>query len=143
MADFSLEQSVLTLNSHTFTGWSDDTDALLFPEEVELAIAKRGADGRMVTVSTGNKGGPVTIKLLPNSPSTKFMRQQATAIKNGAVVKFEGSFRIPNLGVSFSLVNGTLTVAPLGKTIGKGEVSNDMYTIEFERIDDDYGGANF
>ena len=69
---FSLEQTTVTLNGHTVTGWSDDTDALSLPS-IDLSNVKRGASGEMVATTTGEKGGPVTIKLLPNSPSVIFV----------------------------------------------------------------------
>lgn len=135
--DFSLEQTVVVINGHTFTGFSDDTDAISFPN-IDLASVVRGADGKMVAVSTGDKGGPFIIKLLPNSPSVKFMMNAVAAQLNGGSVKWNGIVRDSLNQVNFALTNGTLTNAPVGQTIGKGDAGNREFTIEFERITPDY-----
>jgi len=139
---FSLEQSTLNLNGHNVTGWSDDTDALSFPS-IDIATSKRGADGKKVSSSTGEKGGPVTIKLLANSKSTKFLMNAVTAQLNGAAVSWNGIFRDPVNGVSVAMTNGTLQNVPLGQTMGKGDVANKEFTIDFELVVPDYSGANF
>lgn len=139
---FSLEQSNLNLNGHDVTGWSDDTDALSFPN-IDLASIKRGADGGMIATSTGDKGGPVILKLRANSPSAKFFQNAVTAQINGAAVLWNGLYRDPVNGVTVALVNGTLVNAPLGPTMGKGDVANREFTIEFQLVVADYSGANF
>lgn len=135
--DFSLEQVSVNLNGHTVTGWSDDTDALSLPN-IDLANIVRGADGQMTSTSTGEKGGPVILKLLPNSPSTKFFMTAVAAQQNGAAVKWNGLIRDSINQINVALINGTLQNAPLGQTIGKGESANREFTIEFERIIPDY-----
>lgn len=135
--DFSLEQFSVVINGHTFTGWSDDTDALSLPN-IDLANVVRGADGKMVAVSTGEKGGPVTFKLLPNSPTTKFLMNAITAQLNGAAIKWNGIIRDSINQTFVALVNGTLANGPLGQTIGKGEAANREFTIEFESVTPNY-----
>jgi len=139
---FSLEQCSLNLNGHEVTGWSDDTDALSFPS-IDIATSKRGADGSKVTSSTGEKGGPVVIKLLATGKSTKFFMNAVTAQLNNAAVTFNGLFRDPVNGVTVALTNGNLQNVPLGQTMGKGDVSNKEFTIDFELVIPDYSGANF
>jgi len=139
---FSLEQCTLNLNGVDITGWSDDTDALSFPN-VDIATSKRGADGKKVTSSTGEKGGPVVIKLLANGKSTKFLMNAVTAQLNGAAVSWNGLFRDPVNGVSVAMTNGTLQNVPLGQTMGKGDVANKEFTIDFELVVPDYSAANF
>lgn len=142
MSDFSMEQATLELNGHTFTGWSDDADALSMPT-VDLANIKRGADGKMTATSTGDKGGPVVIKLLPNSPSASFMMRAVAAQQNGASVKWNGTWRDSINQVVVALAGGVLSNAPLGQTLGKGETANLEFTIEFERVTPDYQAATF
>ena len=139
---FSLEQCTLNLNGVDITGWSDDTDALSFPN-VDIATSKRGADGKKVTSSTGEKGGPVVIKLLANGKSTKFLMNAVTAQLNGSAVSWNGFFRDPVNGVTVAMTNGTLQNVPLGQTMGKGDVANKEFTIDFELVVPDYSGANF
>ena len=142
MSEFSLEQCKLVLNGHEVTGWSDDTDAISFPN-IDIASVKRGADGKMASSSSGEKGGPVVMKLLANSPSAKFFQNAATAQLNGAAVSWNGIFRDPINGISVAMTQGTLTNVPLGPTMGKGDVANKEFTIEFETVVADYSGASF
>lgn len=135
--DFSLEQTVVVINGHTFTGFSDDADAISFPD-ITLANVIRGADGKMVAVGTGDKGGPFVLKLLPNSPSVKFMMNAVATQLTGGSVKWDGTIRDALNQINFTVSNGTLTVAPSGQTIGKGAVKNQEFTIEFEKITPDY-----
>ena len=76
---FSLQDVTVLLNGHTvegeqtigeqtIKGWSEDTDALTLPDAFEFASVRRGATGDMAAFSTGDRGGPVSLKLLPNSP---------------------------------------------------------------------------
>jgi len=127
--DFSLESTAVVLNGHHFTGFSDDTDALSFPN-IDLASVVRGADGRMVSISTGDKGGPFLLKLLPNSPSTKFMMNAVAGQLNGASIKWNGVVRDSLNQINFIVSNGTLTNAPLGQTMGKGAVGFDPARLE-------------
>ena len=69
---FSLQDVTFILNGHTVEGWSEDTDALTLPDAFEFASVRRGATGDMAAFSTGDRGGPVTLKLMPNSPSVPF-----------------------------------------------------------------------
>lgn len=142
MSDFSLEQSVLNLNGHVVTGWSDDTDGLSLPN-MDIANVVRGASGKMVAVSTGDKGGPLTIKLLPNSASVPFFMNLVTAQKNGASITYTGYYRDPINNINVALVKGTMTNAPQGPTLGKGTAANFEFTIEFESTVADYLAVNF
>jgi hypothetical protein len=142
MTQFALENTSVIINGHTVTGWSEATDALSLPE-VDLAAVKRGADGKMVSASTGNKGGAVVIKLLPNSPSTKFFMNAVTAQLNGVAITWYGLIRDSRNGITLLMTGGTLTKAPLGASIGKGEVKNCELTFEFESIIPDYSVAKF
>ena len=140
--DFALEQTSVIINGHTFTGWSDDADALSLPD-IELANVVRGADGGMVAVSTGNKGGPVVLKFLANSPSAKFMLNAAAAQLAGAGVKWNGIIRDSINQIVITLTNGTLVLTPSGPNLGKGEVKNPEFTIEFQKIIPVYLAATF
>lgn len=135
--DFSLEQVAVYLNGHTITGWSDDTDGLSLPD-VDLATIVRGADGKMVAVSTGNKGGPVVFKLVANSPSVKFFFNAVAAQLKGSPITWECVVRDSLTQTTVTMTKGTITNAPLGQTLGKGAAGNRNFTIEFETITPDY-----
>ena len=119
---FNLEQTVVEINGHNVTGWSDDTDALSMPT-IDIAAVKRGADGLMVASSTGDKGGPVILKLLANSPSTKFFMNLVSTIQNGGRVEFNGTVNDQANGYAIRLERGILMNTPLGQSLGKGESS--------------------
>ena len=138
----SLEATTVRINGHTVTGWSEDTDALTLPD-IELANVMRGADGKMVASSTGNKGGSVTLKLLPNSPSTQFLQQQVARILRGAQVHWDGVIVNAQAGFNVVLQGGILMTAPVGQTMGKGEAAARTFVFEFETVLPNYDAANF
>ena len=139
----SIEHTRFELNGHRVQGWSEDGDSLMMPD-VELATIQRGADGKMMAISTANRGGPITIKLLPNSLSTKFFMQQAAVLQRGGRVVFSGSIVNQQTGVSVhELRNGVMTTWPLGQTQGKGEAAAREFVFEFETITVNYDAADF
>ena len=147
---FSLQDVTVTLNGHTvegeqtIRGWSEDTDALTLPDAFEFASVRRGATGDMAAFSTGDRGGPVTLKLLPNSPSVPFLMNQVTRILvERAEVIWDGSVKHSKTGASVTLKRGILISGPLWYTMGKGEVSNLTFNWEFQEIIPDFAKVNF
>ena len=130
----SMADTTVILNGHVVQGFSEDSDALTMPDAFELASVRRGATGDMAAFSTGDKGGPVSIKLLPNSRSLQFFMQQATLQLQGAVIIWDGSIQNTQTKFGFALARGVLTAFPLGQTMGKGEMANQVFTFEFESI---------
>ena len=137
MSDISLLDGTLLLNGVEITGFGDSENAMDFPN-VDIAAVRRGADGRMVSGKTGNFGGPLSVTLLQNSPSFKFLMSIIQAEKLGGSVAFQGIYRHERAGFTLALINGTLTNAPSGPTLGNGAPPSKTFTIEFERIDTDY-----
>jgi hypothetical protein len=118
-------------------GWSESGDCLSFPE-IEFSKVKRGADGKMVASRTGDFGGPVTIKVLANSP---FVTAMSEFIQN---FNSNGNCKAVNLkmnntcsGDKVTCTNGVLAKGPSGVNYGKGEVGEMSYTFEFETINFD------
>lgn len=142
MTDFSLENVSVILNGHTVQGFSEDADALSLPN-IDLANVVRGADGGIVATSTGDKGGPVILKLRPNSPSVPFFMSAMAAQQNGASLSWNGIIRDSQNQTNVSLTGGTMTNGPTGQTMGKGSTANREFTFEFERVIPDYLGALF
>lgn len=136
MIQMDITQGVLTINGHRVQGFSDSGDCLSFPDASEIAAFKKGATGKMVASSTGEKGGPVSIKLLPNSPSVPFFTRLIKQIDNGVPVTFSGNWINPVAGEQIELSGGALITAPRGTTYGKGEVAEKVYVFEFERIEE-------
>ena len=141
---FSLQDVTVILNGHTVGGWSEDTDALTLPDAFEFASVRRGATGDMAAFSTGDTGGPVTLKLLPNSPSVPFFMNQVTRILvERAVVIWDGSVKHSRTGASVTLKRGILISGPVWYQMGKGEASNLTFNWEFEEIIPDFAKASF
>ena len=147
---FSLQDVTVILNGHTvegeqiIRGWSEDTDALTLPDAFEFASVRRGATGDMAAFSTGDRGGPVTLKLMPNSPSVPFFMTQVTRILvERAVVIWDGSVKHSRTGASVTLKRGILVSGPLWYTMGKGEAGNLTFTWEFQEIIPDFTKVNF
>ncbi len=153
---FSLQDVTFLLNGHavegehtveaeqTISGWSEDTDALTLPDAFEFASVRRGATGKMAAFSTGDRGGPVTLKLMPNSPSVPFFMIQVTRILvDKAEVIWDGSVKHKRTDASVTLSRGVLVSGPLWYTMGKGEAGNLTFTWEFEQIIPDFTKVNF
>ena len=157
---FSLQDVTVTLNGHTvegetpnghdvegeqiIRGWSEDTDALTLPDAFEFASVRRGATGQMAAFSTGDRGGPVTLKLMPNSPSVPFlMTQVARILRDKAEVIWDGSVKHGRSGASVTLKRGVLVSGPLWYTMGKGEAGNPTFTWEFQEIIPNFTTVNF
>ena len=147
---FSLQDITFLLNGHavegdhTIKGWSEDTDALTLPDAFEFASVRRGATGDMAAFSTGDRGGPVTLKLMPNSPSVPFLMKQVTRIlSDKAEVIWGGSVKHKRTDASVTLKRGVLVSGPLWYTMGKGEAGNLTFTWEFEEIIPDFAKVNF
>lgn len=134
--------STLNLNNHTFSGWSDDGDALSVPSITGVNV-RRGGDGKTTFFGTGERGGPVVVKLLPTSDSTRFLMNIVSAQVLGGSFTFNGVIQNNTTGSQTLLSNGKLTVYPLGQTVGKGDAANMEFTFEFESVIPDYSGADF
>lgn len=129
----ALDLSAVVLNGVTITGWSQDEDALTLPDASELYKIERGADGKMIGGRTGEDGGQVTLKLLANSPSVAVLQGFRLAEENGAVVAWNGIIKYNNGSIN-TLLNGLMTTAPKGNTLGKGVPKVMSYIFEFESI---------
>ena len=147
---FSLQDVTVILNGHTvegeqiIKGWSEDTDALTLPDAFEFASVRRGATGVMAAFSTGDRGGPVSLKLMPNSPSVPFFMKQVTRILvDKAEVIWDGSVIHSRTKASVALSRGVLVSGPLWYTMGKGEAGNLTFTWEFEQIIPNFTNVNF
>ena len=141
---FSLQDVTVILNGHPVEGWSEDTDALTLPDAFEFASVRRGATGDMAAFSTGDRGGPVSLKLLPSSPSVPFLMNQVTRILvERAEVIWDGSVKHIKTGASVTLKRGVLVSGPLWYTMGKGEVGNLTFNWEFQEIIPDFAKVNF
>jgi len=136
MLPMDINQGVFILNGHVVTGWSDAEDCLTFPQELELMTMTKGADGKMVASGTGEKGGPVVLKLQPNSPTVGFIAKFIKQQQQGLPVIWSASWTSPVSGERVNCKGGALLTAPKGTTYGKGKAAEKVYTFEFELLDE-------
>ena len=134
----SLHETKVMLNGHEVQGWSEDSGALTLPDAFEFATVRRGATGDMAVFSTGDRGGQVSLSLLPTSPSVPFFMKQLSAIREGKRVIWKGSVEYTPTGARVDLTRGILMSGPLGFTMGKGDAGNMTFTWEFEDIIPDF-----
>jgi len=141
-SQLGLSVTSVVINGVTITGFSEDADAVTIPE-IEVAAPVYGADGKMLVVGTGTKGGLVTLKLLASSPSIAFLTPLSQLSQVGAGVILEGFIRSTTQSSSCSLQNGYFTKFVPYPTQGKGSVSAITYEMAFEIISPDYSAAIF
>lgn len=140
MAQIGLANITVTLtdtmdHSEEITGWSDDADALTMPDEFEIMNTRFGAGGDLSAFRTGMRGGDVTIKLLPTSPSVIFLMKRLTFIlQPGNRLGWSGSIHDTANKYHFELRDGVMVAAPLGVTIGSGDAANRMFRFSFAQI---------
>lgn len=134
--EMNINQGKCIVNGFLVSGWSDDSDCLMFPDAVEMAVVKKGADGKKISTRTGERGGSVTIKVLANSPFAAFMSRNIKNIDANQDVNFDLSWANPSVGEYIRCTGGTLITAPKGSVYGKGEVANKIYVIDFESIEE-------
>lgn len=142
MANYSLLDTIMILNGHRVEGWSEDEDALMMPE-ITVAATIRGGDGLMMSQSTGDLGGEVTIKLLATSKSTQFFMQQHEIIRRGARVIWNGSIDYGAMGNRNVLRIGAMLTGPSGQTLGKGRAATRQFVFDFQEISNNADAGKF
>ena len=123
------------------TGWSDDNDALTMPDEFEIMNTRFGAGGELAAFRTGLKGGDVTIKLLPTSPTVKALMIRLTEVHRGVIMEWEGHIEDTVNKFKFELQDGVMKSGPLGMTLGSGDAANRMFVFSFATIKPNWTGA--
>ncbi|MCY3784571.1 MAG: hypothetical protein OXG79_12425 [Chloroflexi bacterium] len=136
---FGIDNVLLVLNGHTVEGgYSDDADAIMF-EPIELVAEPRiGASGQAAYFRKSNRGGPFTLKFLPNAPSIPFFQQQAGIVHRGGSVVWNGSIRDTQRGISAQLRAGALRFYKPFPDYGFENVSNMEYPFYFAHIIPDF-----
>ena len=85
----SLEHTEVKIGGLTIRGFSSDADSLTLPD-IEGVTVDRNALGTMMGMTTGNKGGPVTIKLQASAPELKELYGWVGETINGTPRIFPG-----------------------------------------------------
>lgn len=128
---FDIDTTSVVLNGQQLSGFSEEENAIEIPE-ITLANVKYGADGRMITSSTGTKGGPVTFRFLFTSPSVIFLNDLAEQQKKGAIIVYNCVIVSHSTGLKAELKRGSMLTYPFMPTLGKGSVGSAVYGFSFE-----------
>ena len=100
----------LVLNGHRFQSWSDSEPPVDFPK-IEVLKTKTGRDGSLHATDSGMRGGEVTVKLQPTSPSTQRCLQWLTEAARDQHLTFSGSYSDPGTRTAARLKGGRLMSA--------------------------------
>ena len=131
---FSVEQTRVIMNGHTFTGFSDDAEDAIMFTEFDLATVRESPGDLPAYTSTGRIGGQLTLKLIASSRSHAFLQQQVAQIMRGASVIWDGIIvdRINNHTIT--LEKGVLLTPAIGTSVGRDGVANRNYVFHIGRI---------
>ncbi len=136
---FSSEDVSIVLNGHEVQGLSDD--GITMPDAVDATTVRMGSrPGDKAFFRTAERGGEVTISLLPTSPSLKFFAQQAAVHHNGGIVQWEGEVIERQRNVTHIMRRGILMQYPMGLT-ASAEAANRAFVLNFTEIESDYSAA--
>lgn len=134
MSDLSLEVSQVVIDGITFTGFSDDDDAISLPGEVESMNVKVGADGtRTYNLTSKAKGGEVSFKLSHKSPTVKLLQVKIIAQQNGVVAPSNGLITYSD-GSKLIMSDGRLIKHPAAWSLGTSGGSTMVYVYDFSSL---------
>ena len=143
MADFNMETITALLNGTRIEGWSDDEDALSFPD-LELFNDRAGGDGLVAYFARGERGGEVTIKLMPNSPTRSLLMRHIQQFQTDRTIHIYKLVVIDEEnGTTVTCNNGRLKMGPLGQTQGMEAAANANFTFRFQDVIPDWSRADY
>ena len=140
--EFNAENVEMEINGIPIEYLSDDADCIAFPNAQKQTEERLGFTGDEVYFgSPERRGGMVTIKLLPNSPSLAPLMRLAAAWRRGEAIVWEGNISDLNTGASATMSGGALMQAPRFFTYGKETVGNMEFQWKFQDIVDSFDGV--
>jgi hypothetical protein len=116
------------------SGFSESNDCFSLPGDAELNKVKTGADGKCIATRTGEQGGEVTVKVLPNSPFVDRMAAEMALVDRGVQVPIQMTATNTIVGDVVTGVNGVFISGPRGPSYGKAEVGEMVYKFHFEKV---------
>ena len=119
-------------------GFAGVSDAIKFDEAQEIITFREGMDGYIFFAQTGRKGGLVTVKMLPNSPSLGFLFTKAQIQKDGGNLNWEGEIELLSQKISADLKKGMLVTAPTFGTLGMNNIDDYQFSFYFTEINAHY-----
>ena len=139
MIDF--DQFEVTIGGHKVSGWSQEYDALMVPNALELTTGMKVATDSFSS-STYDYGPTVSIRLLINSPSTAFFMQAAASMldkraedKHTEVIYWNGTVENKSQNYKLILNRGVMIkISPLMPTTD----TSIKFDFVFQEIIPDY-----
>ena len=129
---------------HILKGFAGASDAIKFEEAQEVVSAREGMDGYILFSRTGRKGGIMTIKMLPNSPSMRFLMTNAYHQKTGSKdVQWEGLINLKAQKLTADLKRGMMTHLPTFFTTGMNNVDDMQFSFYYTLIEAHLENADF
>ena len=118
--------------------FSEDNDAITFPQDRELTTYRVGAQGNVAFFGSPNrKTGLFVVKLLPTSPTAKTLKIQEQRMNNGNVINWDAVARNRRTNLQINMRRGRLTKAPVAPNIGP-EPANLMFEFFYEDITEEW-----
>ena len=108
----------LQINGHSFSGWADEDPPVDF-ESLDLLEATFGRSGDMYISDRGKRGGEVTVKLLPTSPSAVRCLQWLNESLKDADLDFNGIYADTKLNIGLTMKNGKFKMCDTTVVDGK------------------------
>jgi len=85
VSSYSAQNVSLTYLGHNFTGFADGDDAIIVERSVKTMAKLVGMQGDGVFTQSADKSGMVTVKILQNSETNKFLTSKARATEAGVI----------------------------------------------------------
>jgi len=85
VSSYSAQNVNVNFLGHNFTGFADGDDAIKFERSVQSMTKLVGMQGDGVFTQSADKSGQVTIKLLQNSRTNKFLTNKQAATEAGVI----------------------------------------------------------
>ncbi|MDE0001206.1 MAG: hypothetical protein OXQ29_00740 [Rhodospirillaceae bacterium] len=140
----NLQRSIIKIAGHRITEWADQSDAFMLPT-IESLVVTQGPGGDRVFSDTGNRGGPVTIKVMPAGKDAKHLGLIAEKQRRGNPIIITG-VAILDYGAAgketVHLRGGGLISFPSGPTLGNAAPSHLEYVIDFADLERDLTELN-
>ena len=117
-------------------GLIGESDAIEFPQEVEILMKKVGVRGEREWGRTGEHGGEVKVKTMATSGLGRWLRVYFESLRAGQGIGDYLSFVYidENNGQKWECTVGAMPKGPLGPKAGSNGYEPSIWTIEFQDI---------
>ena len=138
---YNKSQVILTIDGSVVEQLAATEDAVLCPDSMPALEVTVGAQGDLMAVGTGMRGGPISVTVLPvpagpgatGDPAWQAWDELLQRARDGEEIEpFDGSLEVPNR--TYTLSQGFCIDGPMGQTYGQGNAANRTYVHHFEEI---------